>query len=970
MSVSVSVAIAIASVLATVGPGCLDSEVTSCSFGWVCPKGLVCEPIEQKCVPPGSAVCGNGSVEEGEECDSGPDLSASERNACRPGCIRARCGDGAIDSGELCDDGNTSGGDRCSADCRSTEVCGNAHVDTAQGELCDDGNRASGDGCSSTCQIEVLVWGTQATVPPPTPVAGGMVYDNARGVAVLADGWFFPDFDQPQLPTLDLWLYSGFSWQKVHVPPGASDQEWPAARHEFAFAADPLREVVVLFGGRTPTSFEPLGETWVWDGSAWHALAGPSPTARSHSAMTFDPNLGGLLLVGGLDGASERLSDAWVLDAAGWRLLTSEGPFGPRTDAALAHHADEGVTVLFGGAEDDATTWTFDGVTWTPTVHEDGPAARRGATLAYDAERTRLILYGGGRADADTMEPEFPTPGRRPDASASNELWFFSGGGWTPAPPATLAGARIGHSAAFDERRGSMVVAGGTCVWSPDDIAGISTSSTCSQAPWELGADWIPAITIVGPQERSYSAVAFHVVEDAAVLFGGRAGDHGEGDYLGDTWRLTSDGWTQLAPSTSPEPRASSALVYDRTRQRMVLFGGRGADDQPLDDTWELGPEGWSRISTATQPSARAGHGMAYDRDRQVVVLYGGGDSLGDLWEYDGETWRQVEANAAPGGFLSPSLVYDAWRRVLVLTGTSIDLNASFILRTETWQLGAAWELRDSHTDLFAARRPQYDDAARRLLHVSRSAVEEYGADGWTDLLPFGDPPARAVGPMVYDPLRRRHLEVRPGGVVLTRRSNAPTEDCLSVGDEDGDELPDCLDPDCRLFPHCRPLEPCAEPSADVNGNGLTECADPVCGGALCGPERTCAAGVCSCGSSLIEETCDDGVDEDCDGSTDCLDDDCRLSLDCVSGCVDADADGYGRGLGCLGRDCDDGDPSRYRTTLLHRDADGDNIGDELETLTCAGDQDPPGWVKPAGDCNDSDSECFVGDCCPEAPAP
>jgi cysteine-rich repeat protein len=45
------------------------------------------------------------------------------------------CGDGVRDPGEACDDGNTTGGDGCSADCKSTEVCGNGIVDP--GEECD-----------------------------------------------------------------------------------------------------------------------------------------------------------------------------------------------------------------------------------------------------------------------------------------------------------------------------------------------------------------------------------------------------------------------------------------------------------------------------------------------------------------------------------------------------------------------------------------------------------------------------------------------------------------------------------------------------------------------------------------------------------------------------------------------------------------------------------------------------------------
>lgn len=63
-----------------------------------------------------------------------------------------RCGDGGSDIDEVCDDGNNTGGDGCSADCRSAEVCGNGILDP--GEACDDNNTESGDGCNAGCTDE------------------------------------------------------------------------------------------------------------------------------------------------------------------------------------------------------------------------------------------------------------------------------------------------------------------------------------------------------------------------------------------------------------------------------------------------------------------------------------------------------------------------------------------------------------------------------------------------------------------------------------------------------------------------------------------------------------------------------------------------------------------------------------------------------------------------------------------------
>ena len=109
--------------------------------------------------PPPPPVCGDGHVDEGEECDDG---NTTDGDGCSANCTveeeeKPVCGDGNVDEGEECDDGNTTDGDGCSANCRVEEeekppCCGDGKVDA--GEECDDGNTTDGDGCSATCTVE------------------------------------------------------------------------------------------------------------------------------------------------------------------------------------------------------------------------------------------------------------------------------------------------------------------------------------------------------------------------------------------------------------------------------------------------------------------------------------------------------------------------------------------------------------------------------------------------------------------------------------------------------------------------------------------------------------------------------------------------------------------------------------------------------------------------------------------------
>ncbi len=99
----------------------------------------------------GNAVCGDGVVSGGEQCDEGAANSDSVPDACRSDCREAYCGDGVTDTGEACDDGNNSSGDGCSADCLSDESCGNGIVDS--GEECDDASD-NADVPDATCRTD------------------------------------------------------------------------------------------------------------------------------------------------------------------------------------------------------------------------------------------------------------------------------------------------------------------------------------------------------------------------------------------------------------------------------------------------------------------------------------------------------------------------------------------------------------------------------------------------------------------------------------------------------------------------------------------------------------------------------------------------------------------------------------------------------------------------------------------------
>ena len=91
--------------------------------------------------------------------------SSPQKNMFVNNSATAVCGDGIIDAGEQCDDGNVFAGDGCNGSCNiepgfictgspsaCTTVCGDGII--AGVEQCDDANSVSSDGCNSSCAVE------------------------------------------------------------------------------------------------------------------------------------------------------------------------------------------------------------------------------------------------------------------------------------------------------------------------------------------------------------------------------------------------------------------------------------------------------------------------------------------------------------------------------------------------------------------------------------------------------------------------------------------------------------------------------------------------------------------------------------------------------------------------------------------------------------------------------------------------
>ncbi|MAQ16028.1 MAG: hypothetical protein CMN30_14720 [Sandaracinus sp.] len=176
--------------------------------------------------------------------------------------------------------------------------------------------------------------------------------------------------------------------------------------------------------------------------------------------------------------------------------------------------------------------------------------------------------------------------------------------------------------------------------------------------------------------------------------------------------------------------------------------------------------------------------------------------------------------------------------------------------------------------------------------------------------------------------LRDTVLDLR-GDHALTVLITSSCADVACPGADDPAELTACFGGRC-VDPSCSPenLEACGPSTCETDAEcgGASECSFGACvegecllraDESVCGTGLTCdifggcvlADGVD--GGPMCPETetaCDDGMDDDCDGLTDCADPDCE-ELTCDDGSVCTEGDVCRMGVcGGAALDCDDGD--------------------------------------------------------------
>ena len=123
-------------------------------------------------------------------------------------------------------------------------------------------------------------------------------------------------------------------WQEVQAP-------GPARRSGFSMAYMEREGRTLLFGGESYEDGHSVryADTWTWDGAQWTDLHAGGPSPRSAASMAYDPLRDVILLYGG-HASDGRPTDTWQWDGREWQRAGRQlvhAPHRHRSQSRRAH---------------------------------------------------------------------------------------------------------------------------------------------------------------------------------------------------------------------------------------------------------------------------------------------------------------------------------------------------------------------------------------------------------------------------------------------------------------------------------------------------------------------------------------------------------------------------------------------------------------------------------------------------------
>lgn len=498
---------------------------------------------------------------------------------------------------------------------------------------------------------------------PAGRTLASFAFDSTRGRAVLFGGTAAAAF-------ADTW-----EWDAAQARWTQLGAVGPEARYGATFAFDAGRGVYALFGGSPGNSSGTFNDTWTLNAGSgvWQKLQPPqSPPARAGAVMAFDPTSSRFVMVGGTGVPTVPLQDTWELDAQGalWQQLALDETPSNATGAVLGFDAQAEQLTLAGGLSysasgaftpQSAAVWQLDrqAARWIDRTNRLAPTDLR-AGAAFDSRAQAIVALG-----------PLPPPDRP-------LMWSFD-----PRSPEWRAKdiTDVDHPFSDGEFEGPTSGTGALFYSAP--LSRLIAAATGRLLEWD-GTSWSKRCDLVadGKSLKLFSATsAFDSAAQQLYQYRGRAPVPGlfAEAKLFKIDVVTCSSATLHTTGEYPAPRDDATSVWDSTRGRLILFGGLGyqATGDPVyaAETWEFDPASMQWLQLAgVSPPARHKASAIYDPSRRRVLLHGGRNQAGqlqDTWEFDPEThlWSEL-ATTGPSSGEDSAVVFDEVRQTPALVST------------------------------------------------------------------------------------------------------------------------------------------------------------------------------------------------------------------------------------------------------------------------------------------------------------
>lgn len=237
-----------------------------------------------------------------------------------------------------------------------------------------------------------------------------------------------------------------------------------------------------------------------------------------------------------------------------------------------------------------------------------------------------------------------------------NETWVFDGACWQKVIPSISPAPRLGAAVAYDPLLGKTLMIGGRT-----QMSGLPDYPEDAWS-WD-GTTWTQ---ISGAPQLDFPVASFDASHQVVVVYGfGSTGPP-------QTWTWNGTTWQQKAPRQSPSVDSQSAMCFDHSTNKILLYGGvsvsvpGGVSNQ----TWLWDGENWAEAQPIHNPGPRYSHLLACGS--QTILLGGLTNQLGTpgtgTWIWNATDWQEIITSRIPDNCCG-AIVYDGNQFVMFETG-------------------------------------------------------------------------------------------------------------------------------------------------------------------------------------------------------------------------------------------------------------------------------------------------------------